>query len=303
MTTKYPKTGPVTLRTNLADYPVTRALKSGQVRSALVNFDFAGPKVANQGFKPMVREGAFDAGELAIVTFLQAKIYGKPLSLLPACVMGRFQHQCILYLAARGDWKLKDIEGKRVGIRSYTQTTGVWVRGILQHEYGVDLSRVTWVCWDDGHLAEYRDPPGVERVPPGSKTLDRMLLDGDIDAAIVGTDMSSEPRVRPLIHDAHAAAQAWCRKYGAVPINHLFVVDQALIESRPDVVKEIYRLLLASKKAAPPPAGGLDFHPFGISHLHRALELAVQYAYEQAVIPRRLDVDELFDETARSLGA
>ena len=88
----YPKSGPVTLKTNLADYAMTKALKSGAVTSDIVRFDFCGPKVANQGFKPMVRERAFDAGELAIGTFLQAKVYGKPVTLLPAVVMGRFQH-------------------------------------------------------------------------------------------------------------------------------------------------------------------------------------------------------------------
>src|ERR1043165_2689543 len=88
----YPKSGPVTLKTNLADYAMTKALKSGAVTSDLVKFDFCGPKVANQGFKAMVRERKFDAGELAIGTFLEARTYGKPVTLLPAVVMGRFQH-------------------------------------------------------------------------------------------------------------------------------------------------------------------------------------------------------------------
>jgi 4,5-dihydroxyphthalate decarboxylase len=301
MTAAFPETGPVTLRTNLADYPVTRALKSGELRSDLVKFDFVGPKVANQGFKPMVRESAFDAGELAIVTFLQAKVYGKPLALMPAVVMGRFQHQCIVNNAARGELKPKDIEGRRVGIRSYTQTTGVWVRGILQHEYGVDLSRVTWVCNDDAHLAEYRDPPTVERLPSGAKKVDEMLLDGELDAAILGTDLSNEPRVRYLIPDHQKAARAWCEKYRAVPINHLFVVKQELADSRPDVISEIYRLLLASKQAAPPHPTGIDFHPFGIEAVRPGLELAIQYAFEQQVIPRRFSVDELFDPAMRTL--
>ena len=137
----YPKSGPVTLRTNLADYAMTKALKSGAVTSDIVRFDFCGPKVANQGFKPMVRERAFDAGELAIGTFLQAKVYGKPVTLLPAVVMGRFQHQTALRSTQRAAIGPGDVQGKRVGIRSYTQTTGIWVRGILQHEYGVDLTR------------------------------------------------------------------------------------------------------------------------------------------------------------------
>src|SRR5215831_9285260 len=111
MTIAFPSAGPVTLRTNLADYPITRALKTGDVRSDLVGFDFAGPKVAHEGFKPMVREAAFAAGELAIVTYLQARIYGKPLVLLPAVVMGRFQHQCIGCNVKAGALAPETIEG------------------------------------------------------------------------------------------------------------------------------------------------------------------------------------------------
>ena len=132
MTTTFPATGKVRLRTNLADNPVVRALKDGEVNSDLVDFDFCGPKPANQGFKPMIREGAFDAGELAIGSFLQAKVYGKPLVLLPAVVMARFQHHTILYNAAKGELEPKDLEGRRIAVRSYTQTTGIWVRGILK---------------------------------------------------------------------------------------------------------------------------------------------------------------------------
>src|SRR5687768_16489997 len=136
----YAKSGRGPLRTNLDDYAMTRALKSGAVTSNLVTFDFCGPKVANQGFKQMVRERAFDAGELAIGTFLEARTYGKPLTLLPAVVMGRFQHQTAWRSTQRPPFGPGDIEGRRIGIRSYTQTTGIWVRGIFKHEYGVDLN-------------------------------------------------------------------------------------------------------------------------------------------------------------------
>src|SRR3954452_5262073 len=200
----YPKSGPVTLRANLADYAVTKALKGDAIKSDLVNFDFCGPKVAFQGFKPLVRERAFDASELAIATFLQAKVYGKPVTLLPAVVMGRFQHNHALRCVARGPLAPAEISGRRIGIRSYTQTTGIWVRGILQHEYGVDLDSVTWVCNDDGHLAEFREPPNVERTPEGSNKVDQMLLDAELDAAILGADVS-DPRVAHLIENPREA--------------------------------------------------------------------------------------------------
>src|SRR6476619_1165775 len=126
----YPSTGPVRLKTNLADSVYTKALKAGVVSSPLAQFEFAGPKTANQGFKPMVRENVFEAGELALVTYLQAKAYGKPYVLLPAPIVSRFQHHTIGFAPKFGQMSPKDIEGKRVGVRTYSQTTGLWVRGI-----------------------------------------------------------------------------------------------------------------------------------------------------------------------------
>lgn len=297
----YPKSGPVTLRTNLADYAMTKALKDGAVTSDLVKFDFCGPKVANQGFKPMVRERKFDAGELAIGTFLQAKVYGKPVTLLPAVVMGRFQHQCALRSTARGPLAPNEIEGKRIGIRAYTQTTGIWVRGIFQHEYGVDLNKVTWVCNDDGHLAEYSDPPNVERTPAEAKKVDQMLLDGEIDGAILGAEIPNEPRVAQLIPNPKESALAWYKKYGTIPVNHLMCVDKDLADARPDVTAEIFRMLKASKAAMAPSPDGIDFHPLGVEALRKPLELIIRYSAEQKIIPRAFTVDELFDDVTRGL--
>jgi len=297
----YPKSGPVTLRTNLADYPMTRALKSGAITSDLVRFDFCGPKVANQGFKQMVRERAFDAGELAIGTFLEARTYGKPVAMLPAVVMGRFQHGHTLRSTARGNFGPADIEGKRIGIRSYTQTTGIWVRGIFQHEYGVDLNKVTWVCNDDGHLAEFKDPPNVERTPVGAKKVDQMLLDGEVDGAILGVENLDDPRVAPLIPNPKQAALDWYRKYNTVPVNHLFCADSDLARARPDVIAEIYRMLKESKAAMPPSPDGIDFHPFGIEALEKPLAMIMDYSVEQKITPRAFKAEELFDDATRGL--
>jgi 4,5-dihydroxyphthalate decarboxylase len=291
----FPASGPVRLRTNLADYPVVQALKSGAVRSDLVAFDFCGPKTANQGFKPMVREGAYDAGELAIGTFLQAKVYGKPLVLLPAVVMARYQHHTIVYDASRGELTPKDMEGRRIAVRAYSQTTGIWVRGILKHEYGVDIEKLRWLCPDDAHLAEYQDPPMVERAAPGAK-LEEMLLAGEVDAAILPTDLTIEhSHIRYLFPEPTKQGEAWTRKYGTVPVNHYFVVAKALAETRPDAVREIYRLLAESKAKMPPSPGGIDFHPFGIEANRKALELMIQYSVEQQLIPNVYQVEDLFE--------
>jgi 4,5-dihydroxyphthalate decarboxylase len=298
---KYPASGPVSLKTNLADYAMTKALKSGAVKSDLVTFDFCGPKVANQGFKAMVRERKFDAGELAIGTYLEAKTYGKSIALLPAVVLGRFQHSHALRSTAKAPFGPGDLEGKRIGIRSYTQTTGIWVRGIFKHEYGVDLNKVTWVCNDDGHLAEFKEPPNVERTAPDGKKVDQMLLDGELDGAILGSDIVDDPRVTHLIPNPKDAAQAWYKKYQTIPVNHLFCVDKELADTRPDVIREIYRMLKETKAAMPPSTEGIDFFPFGVDALKKPIEMAMEYCVEQKIIPRKFSMDELFDATARSL--
>lgn len=291
----------ITLNTMMGNYPNLAALKQGEVKSDLVDFDFVEVKVANQLFKPLVREARYDLGELAIVTFLQAKAYGKPYTLLPAVVVGRGQHHTIAYNPERGPLAPGDLEGKRVGVRAYTVTTGVWVRGILREQYGVDEKKVHWVTFEDPHLAEFRDPPFVERAAPG-KTLPQMLLDGELDAGIVGDHMP-DPRLAYLIPDPEQAAKDFALSHGGVPINHLVVIRSAIAKERPDVVREVFRLLHASKLAAKLPATGTALDPlrFGVEPNRRALDVIIDYAFSQGMIPHRFAVDELFDETARAL--
>lgn len=290
------------LFTLLGNYPVAAAIRNGQIKSDLVEFDIADVKVSNTAFKPLVREAKFDLAEIAIVTYLQAKAAGKPYVLIPATVVGRGQHHTIAYNPERGALKASDLTGKRVGVRAYTQTTGAWVRGFLADDYGVDPLKVKWVTFEDPHVAEYKDPDFVMRAPAG-KELAQMLLDGEIDAAIVG-DKMPDPRLKPLVPDADAVARDWAQKHGGVPINHMMVVRESISKSRPDVVKEVYRMLLESRRAAPPPADNslLDPLRFGIEANRRSLELIIDYSFRQKLIPRKYTVDELFDDVTRGLG-
>ena len=292
-------TGVPTLRTNLADYAVTKAMKDGRVTSDIVNLDYCGPTPAHNGFKAMVRESKFDAGELAIVTFLQAKAYGKPYVLLPTPISARFQHHCAGFNIEFGDLKPKDIEGKKVGVRTYTQTTALWIRGILRHEYGVDLDKVQWMTLGDGHLAEYRDPNNCERLPAGSSIPD-MMLKGELAAALLGEDMPKDERVRTLVLNAQAAAKDWFARENVVPINHMFVVHQDISKQRPDVVRELYRMVVESRNLAE----GVPavFPPIGLEANRKGLQLAIDWALDQKIIPHRLSVDELFDDVTGSLG-
>jgi 4,5-dihydroxyphthalate decarboxylase len=291
--------GVPTLRTNLSEYAVTKAMRDGRVKSDRVTLDFCGPTPAHNGFKAMVRENAFDAGELAIVTFLQAKAYGKPYVLLPAPISGRFQHHCAGFNIDFGQLDPKDIEGRKVGVRTYTQTTALWIRGILRHEYGVDLDKVTWMTLGDGHLAEYHDPVNCERLPAGSSIPD-MMLKGELAAALLGEDMPKDPRVRTLVPDAQQAAKDWFAREGVVPINHMFAIHADLSKQRPDIVREIYRMIVDSRALAE----GVPaiFPPIGLEANRKGIQLAIDWALDQKIIPHRLSVDELFDDVTGSLG-
>jgi len=289
------------LYTLLGDYPNTMALKNGEVTSNLVSLEFADVKVSNTAFKPLVRQAKFDVGELAIVTYLQAKAYGKPYVLIPATVLGRGQHHTIAYNPQRGPLSARDLTGKRVGVRAYTQTTGAWVRGFLSDDYGVDPTKIHWITFEDPHLAEFKDPPFVARAPEG-KMLVQMLLDGEIDAAIVGDKMPDE-RLAPLIPDADAAARKWAERHGGVPINHMMVVRNSIAQSRPDLVAEIYRMLRESRRAVPPPADGSVFDPwrFGVEANRDSLNTIIEYSFHQKLISKLFSVDELFDDCTRAL--
>lgn len=293
---------PVVLHTLLGNHPNTKALKSGAVSSLLVTFDYFEVKVANTQFKAMVRDLKYDCGELAMVTFLQAKHYGKPYVLLPATIMGRNQHHTIFYNAERGSLRARDLNGKRIGVRAYTQTTGCWVRGILSEDYGIDLDGIRIVTFEDPHLAEYRDPPNVTRAPEG-KTLKQMLIDGEIDAAILG-DVAEEGPLKHLIPDHETAGRAWARAHGGAPINHLIVIRESIVKERPDVVREVYRVLKESRAAAMSlPTGADDPMRFGIGAIRKSFDQLNAYAVAQKLIPLAFSADEVFADAARILGS
>jgi 4,5-dihydroxyphthalate decarboxylase len=285
------------LKTLLGDYPLTSALKKGEIVSDTVKLEFADYRPTNTGFKPMVREGKFDVSEMAIVTYLIAKAHHKPMLLLPAVVMGRFQHDYALYNRARGVLTPADLEGKRVGIRSFTTTTGAWIRGILANDYGVDLDSIRWITFEEPHVAEYVDT--TERAPDGKKIID-MLLAGELDAVL--GERSDDARLATLFTDPAAEAKAWYDRNRIVPINHVVVVSEKLAKERPDQVREVFRMLKARKANMPAPTkGNIDFCPFGLEALRGPLEVIVRYAAQQGLIPRAYAVDELFDDATRTL--
>jgi 4,5-dihydroxyphthalate decarboxylase len=290
-----------TIHACFGTYPQTQALKSGQIKSDRVQLRFTEVNPVYKAFLMMAREQRFDISEMALVTYLQAKAYGKPITLMPATLFGRFQHGTMLYNSERGTLTADNLVGRRIGVRSFAQTTGCWLRGILWKDYGLDLSKVKWVTFEDAHLAEFRDPPGVERAAEG-KDMTKMVLEGELDAAIFGGNIPSDPRLKSVIPDPDVAAEEWHHKHGTVPINHMAVVKSSLSQSDPGAVREVFGMLRDSKKAAGlPRPGTIDTLPFGVDAVRPALELMSSYALEMKIIPRRYSVEELFDDTTRGL--
>ena len=289
------------LLTLLGDYPNTRAVRQGQLKPQNAVFDFVDATPPHSAFKRAVRGLEFDICELAIVTFLMARAYDKPLVLLPAVIFGRMFHPFLMYNPEKGPLSPGDLAGKRVGIRSSSVTTVTWLRGLLAREYGVDLSKVRWVAFEDAHVAEFRDPPNVERAPAG-KTITDLLVAGDIDAGVVAEGGGSDPRLKTLIPDAIATGEAWRKRMDILPINHMVAVKASVSQAHPEAVREFYQLLVESKKAAGlPKPGELDTAPMGLEANRRNLEVAIDYVYAQGLIPRRFAVDELFDDVTRAL--
>jgi hypothetical protein len=308
------------LRTVTRTQGNNKALKDGQVTPHGFRFDFVEVPVLIHAFRRMVRELAFDVCEMAFTTYLCAKAYGKPFTALPIFLVRGFHHAAIVHNRA-GDVKTPtDLEGRRVGVnRGYTVTTGVWARGILNDEYGVDLSRITWVLSDDEHVAEYQPPPNVVPLPPGGR-LDTMVATGELAAAI-GVK-TTDPNLVPLLPDAEEAGFAALHRRRLYPINHLVVVRDDLLRAQPGLAAAVFEAFAAAKRTyvdrlcagtieAPTAVDrryrrvmeitGQDPLPYGVAPNRAMIDQLINYAVHQRILDRRPDVAELFHPSTLDL--
>lgn len=298
------------------------ALKNGTITPQGLVFAFEEVPVLVDAFRRMVRELEFDVCEMSFTTYLSAKAYGKPFTALPIFLMRGFHHGAIFCNTKVGIRHPKDLEGQRVGVnRGYTVTTGVWARGVLQAEYGVDLSRVTWVRSGDEHVAEYRPPANVVSIESG-RSLGEMLTTGELAAAI-GADVD-HPDVAPLIPNAAEAGFDALSRRGHYPINHLVVVKDELLEAHPDLATEVFDAFAEAKDLyverlrenaieTPTPTDllykrvmaitGGDPLPYGIAPNRSVIEELIDHAVSQRILDRRPAVESLFPESTHNLTA
>ncbi len=222
------------------------ALKDGRVqpKTFTPNFVEVDPLIA--AFRRMVRGHEFDITEMAITTYMAAKAYGKKFTAIPVFIVRAFHHGAILINRNAGVTRPTDLAGRKVGVsRGYTVTTGVWARGIMQDEYGLDLSKVTWVLSGDEHVEEYKAPGNVVPIEAGKKMED-MLISGELAAAIgVSVD---HPNVAPLVPDAAEAGFAALKATGHYPINHLIVIKDELIDANPGLATDVFNAFAEAKQ-------------------------------------------------------
>jgi 4,5-dihydroxyphthalate decarboxylase len=298
-----------------------KAFKDGTVKPKTFEPDFVEVDPLIAAFRRMVRGNEFDICEMAITTYICAREFGKPMTAVPVPLVRAFHHGAILVNTKAGIRTPKDLEGKKVGVnRGFTVTTGVWVRGVLQQEYGVDLSKITWVLSGDEHVAEWQRPSNVVPIEPGKKMED-MLTSGELAAAI-GLDVKS-PDVQPLIPNALEAGLKALRERGHYPINHLVVIKDELIAKHPDLAADVFKAFAESKRLYVErlKAGKIEnptefdqMHkrvmeitgeplPYGIAPNRKVIEELIGHALTQGIITKPVTVDELFVPSTRNLMA
>jgi len=294
----------------LASSGLTSALKEGHV-DAGGRFDFVPVEQIVPHMRRMVRKLDYDICEMAITTYLCAKAAGIPITAIPVFVTRNFHHWAAFQNANAPIARPKDLEGRLVAVnRGYTVTTGLWVRGVLQEEYGVDLGKITWAPTDDEHVEQYRAPANVTYKYQGRPIAD-LLLAGEVTAAI-GDVRSDAAVIKPLIADARGAGFAWFRRSGIYPINHTVVVQNALLAAEPGLAKTLLAAFTASKAdylrrldagsdLTPADKAVVDLrqvvgdpYPFGIAANRPALAALLRFAVDQHVLSKPFDLEQLF---------
>lgn len=290
---------PVQIRIALGNHPEYEALKDGRLAPNAATLNFARIDPVRKAFPLMVANLAFDISELAAVTFLQARAIGKPLVLLPVAPVCRFHHRALVHDTRKGNLSPLDLEGKRIGVRAYSQGTGVWLRGILEESYCVDFRRMNWVTLQ-GSYTGVRDPGHVINGSGLGLSLRELLEAGEIDAAIFGNDIPREPWCKPIILEPESAAVTWSERTGVVPINHVVVASRDFVKRNRQATKEVFALLEQAKRQAPRQEP--DLKPVGLEAIRPSLTKLAHYARAQAIVPTSFDIEAVFEETSDLLG-
>ena len=293
------------------DYPHTVDLLAGVIDNPVVEFQFRHYSPVYAAFAEMVQRRAFDVCEMALATYVQARGAGRPITLLPVTMLARFQHEFAMKSARGPIVDPRDLEGRRVGLRSYSQTTGVWLRGILAHQFGVNLSAIEWVVQEQTHVDGFEPPPNLVFAEPGARMGD--LLDrGEVSAAFVSYTLDGASDPAPLFEDLATVTQEWYRQTGVIQINHMVCIGTDLVEDQPEIVQAVLSMFSAARQSAvyPRSEGGplawahdLDMVPFGTAAVRPSVAKMLALCIEQGVVGDHLTIDDLLHPTVTELEA
>jgi 4,5-dihydroxyphthalate decarboxylase len=269
----------------IGTYDHTRGLKDGSVSAPGLAFDFVEVSPITRAFRGMAAQQAYDVSEMALATYMLAHIYNKPIVGLPIVLVRSSLLPGLVTSSSSSVTDPKELRGKTLGIRSYTQTSGVWVRGIMQDAFGVDLGSLKWVTFEGAHLDEYSDPSNATRAPEGANIAD-MVKSGELAAAI-GVPVAEG--LRTLVPDAAKAEADWAARSGVRTVNHILTVKRSLVDADPSLPRKLTELFERARGS-----NGASVPPIGVEPNRKAFETLARYAHEQKVTPRLLSVDELF---------
>lgn len=316
---------PLPLKIAVATYGHTAAFKNGQIPILGVKPNFIEVKPIIAAFRRMVRDLEFDVCEMASATYMIAREAGLPFKALPVFTYRNFHHNGFVCRPDAGIHSPKDLEGKRVGVRAYSVTTGIWTRGILQNEYGVDLTKITWVVDDEEHVQSVRLPSNVVQAPAG-RSLAEMMAAGELHAAFTnnaGIGRAGPPQANwltqaqpveyaELFRDAPRLEAEWFRKTGIYPVHSLIVVKDELLAKQPWVAKALYdaldqakALYLRQLNAGQSVSDKDDLYrrmaalvgdplPYGIKENRPAIEALNSYCQQQGLLKKRSSAQALF---------
>lgn len=296
------------------------ALKEGAVTPVGFELDFVEVPVLVDAFRRMVRGLEYDICEMALTTYACAREHGVKFTALPIFLVRAFHHGALVVNTELGITHPRQLEGRKVGVnRGWTVTTGLWARSILQHQYGVDLSKITWVLSGDEHVADYKTPPYVQSMAPGRRMAD-MVAAGELAGAI-GVDAAA-PHVQALVALAGQAGLDALRTRGHYPINHLVVVKDSVLQAHPEVGPAVFEAFAESKRryvdklragALTDPSAvdkmhlkvmgvtGNDPLPYGLAANRAMLDEALRAAVEQGILARQPVLEELFPSNTHHL--
>ena len=308
------------------DYDRTRALKDGVIQPEGIDLNYLVMPV-EEIFWRMMKYEEFDVSELSMGAFLTAAAQGRrPFVAVPVFPSRTFRHRCIFINAASGILRPEDLSGKRMGVPEYSMTAAVWLRGLLQHEFGILPREIHWIQAGEEEpgrrdRVDFRMPAGVRLESKPDRTLNEMIESGEIDAMmsprVPSCFLHASPNVRRLFPSYRQAEMDYFRKTGLFPIMHVIVIKRVVYEREPWVAQTLYKAFCAAKDRcmrdlydtnvlrislpwtsaeyeATKELMSADYWPYGLAPNESNLETLNRYLFEQGLIKQTLNLSELF---------